>query len=220
MRWLALAVATFGAIGLGFAVASPVAAQTTAPANFYGRGAPLKAGDQVSIRVNGVTCATSTVNAALEWAVAVPITAPCAPTENVAVTVTVNGAAATLVPSAVWKVGGTPPDVANGYAMSVAGSGSTTGTTSPGSASAVSLSGSIPKTGGYGIIAVNSPGTIQQVAEATGCPTSTMALFATVGGSFLAYVPGTSIAAVNAGFLAAFPNGNMPVGTALMGKCV
>jgi len=40
-----------------------------------------------------------------------------------------------------------------------------------------------------------------------------------VGGSFVTYVPGTTIAAVNAAFLAQFPDGAVPTGTALIGKC-
>jgi hypothetical protein len=220
MRWFALAAAVIGTIGIGFVAATPAAAQSSAPANFYGKGGPLKAGDRVAILVNGVTCSTATVNASLEWAVAVAITAPCAPTEGVAVSATVNGAAATLSPAAVWKVGGTPPDIANGYAISVAGGATSTGATPTAPGTSGLLSGSVPRNGGYGIIAVNSTATVQQVAEATGCPIGTMALYATAGGTFLAYVPGTTIGAVNAAFLAAFPNGSVPSGTALLGKCV
>ena len=225
MRWFALAAVTaaavIGMLGIGLGAATPAAAQSSAPANFYGKGGPLKAGDRVAILVNGVTCGTSTVNASLEWAVAVAITAPCAPTEGVAVSATVNGGAATLSPAAVWKVGGTPPDIANGYSISGSGGATSTGSTTP-TAPGTSglLSGSVPRNGGYGIIAVNATATVQQVAEATGCPIGTMALYATTGGTFLAYVPGTTIGAVNAAFLAAFPNGSVPSGTALLGKCV
>ncbi|MFA7296341.1 MAG: hypothetical protein WC211_04025 [Dehalococcoidia bacterium] len=220
MRWFALAAAVIGTLGIGLVAATPAAAQSSAPANFYGKGGPLKAGDRVAILVNGVTCGTSTVNASLEWAVAVATSAPCAPTEGVAVSATVNGGAATLSPAAVWKVGGTPPDIANGYAISVAGGTTSTGGTPTAPGTSGLLSGSVPRNGGYGIIAVNAAATVQQVAEVTGCPIGTMALYATSGGTFLAYVPGTTIGAVNAAFLAAFPNGSVPSGTALLGKCV
>ena len=46
-----------------------------------------------------------------------------------------------------------------------------------------------------------------------------MALWATVNGNFVTYVPGTTITAVNADFLAAFPGGILPAGTPLIGKC-
>lgn len=220
MRWLALAAAVIGTLGMGLALATPAAAQSSAPANFYGKGGPLKAGDRVAVLVNGVVCGSTAVNASLEWAVAVAASAPCAPSEGVAVSVTVNGGAATLSPAAVWKVGGTPPDVANGYAVTIAGGATSTGGATPTTPVTSGLiSGSVPRNGGYGIIAVNTTAAAQQVAEATGCPIGTMALYATVGGSFLAYVPGTTIGAVNAAFLGAFPNGNVPAGTALLGKC-
>ena len=45
-----------------------------------------------------------------------------------------------------------------------------------------------------------------------------MAVYATLAGFFITYVPGTTITAVNAAFNAAFPNG-LPSGTPLTGKC-
>jgi hypothetical protein len=47
-----------------------------------------------------------------------------------------------------------------------------------------------------------------------------MALWATSGGNFVTYIPGTTIGAVNAAFLALFPGGTVPAGTAFIGKCV
>ena len=52
MRWFALAAAVIGTLGIGLAAATPAAAQSSAPANFYGKGAPLKAGDRVAILVD------------------------------------------------------------------------------------------------------------------------------------------------------------------------
>jgi hypothetical protein len=77
-------------------------------------------------------------------------------------------------------------------------------------------SGAIPAAGGFGLI-VFGGGTISQLATATKCPTATMALWATVGGRFVMYVP--SAPAVNTEFLALFPGGNIPANTAFIGKC-
>ena len=222
MRWFPLTAALVAAIAAaGVAVAPhPVSAQTSAPASFYGKGAPLVAGDKVAVLIGGATCGSATVNGLLEWSVSVSASAPCAPSDGAAVTITVNGSVATVTPNPVWKLGGLPPDVANGYKISL---GSTpaanpTGTPAAGTTSNL-ISGSIPKSGGYGIVAVLQQAKIGDVVTATGCPSSSMSLYATVGGAFVTYVPGTTIAAVNAAFLAQFPDGAVPTGTALIGKC-
>ena len=80
-------------------------------------------------------------------------------------------------------------------------------------------SGTIPATGGFGLV-VFGGGTLAQLVTATGCPAATAAIWATVSGSFVVYIPGTTISAVNAGFTANFPAGTIPVGTALVGKCL
>jgi hypothetical protein len=49
---------------------------------------------------------------------------------------------------------------------------------------------------------------------------ATMALWATRGGNFIVHVPGTTISAVNAEFLATFPGGNVPQNEPFVGKCV
>jgi PPE-repeat protein len=81
------------------------------------------------------------------------------------------------------------------------------------------ISGSIPRNGGFGLV-VFGGGTVQQLVTATGCPTATMAVWATIAGEFVVYVPGTTIGAVNAAFMAAFPGGNIPANTPFVGKCV
>src|SRR5690348_822420 len=80
----------------------------------------------------------------------------------------------------------------------------------------VILSGSIPPAGGFGLI-VFSGGTLQQLISASQCVTPTLAFWVTVSGSFVEYVPNAAVAAVNAAFLAMFPNGNVPPDTALIG---
>jgi hypothetical protein len=104
--------------------------------------------------------------------------------------------------------------MATGVVVTATGTG-----TAPAGGSGAIVSGSIPKTGGFGLV-VFGGGTVQQLVTATGCPTATMAVWATVAGNFVVYVPGTTIGAVNADFMAAFPGGNIPANTALLGKCV
>lgn len=77
--------------------------------------------------------------------------------------------------------------------------------------------GTIPKTGGFGIIVYS--GLVTSLASITGCPPATAAFWTGINGRFVPYVPGTAISAVNAEFLAAFPNNNIPPDTAIIGKC-
>ncbi|RLT27805.1 MAG: hypothetical protein DWI48_02545 [Chloroflexi bacterium] len=79
--------------------------------------------------------------------------------------------------------------------------------------------GVVPPGGGFGLI-VYTGGTVQQLVTATGCPVSTMALWSVSDGAFVIYVPGTTNSVVNASFLAAFPNGELPADTPLIAKCV
>ncbi len=92
-----------------------VRAAQVPPALFYGGG--LCAGERVEAVIAGKSCGTSTVDAAGQWSISIRTTAACAPSENAAVTFTVNGSAAAVSPSAVWKSGGLPPNVAAGYAL-------------------------------------------------------------------------------------------------------
>lgn len=92
-----------------------------------------------------------------------------------------------------------------------------TGTPVPGGTGTI-ISGAIPQGGGFGLI-VYGGGTLQQLVTATGCPVATMALWATVSGTFVTYVPGTTVSVVNAEFLATYP-GNIPANTPFVGKCV
>ena len=102
--------------------------------------------------------------------------------------------------------------------VTVPGGTSSTGTTPPATTGTGSVSsGSIPAAGGFGLIVAS--GNITAVVTASGCPAASMALWATVNGNFVTYVPGTTITAVNADFLAALPGGNLPAGTPLIGKC-
>jgi hypothetical protein len=92
---------------------------------------------------------------------------------------------------------------------------------SPGSASAQAGTityGSIPAGGGFGLI-VFGGGTLEELVTASGCPAATATFWATSGGQFIAYIPGTSVAAVNEAFIGLFPEG-IPANTPLVGRCV
>ena len=96
--------------------------------------------------------------------------------------------------------------------------GTSTGATTPPVAGAGSISsGSVPAAGGFGLIVAS--GDIKGVVTASGCPSASAAFWATVNGNFVTYVPGTTITAVNADFLAASPNGILPAATPLIAKC-
>jgi hypothetical protein len=97
--------------------ADTVSAQNP-PATVYGKG--LKAGDKVEARIGGTACGSATANAAGEWSISIPTTAPCNPTAGAAISFTLNGNAVTSTPAATWQAGGLPGDVANGYVLTAA----------------------------------------------------------------------------------------------------
>jgi hypothetical protein len=117
--------------------AGTVSAQTP-PATVYGKGLP--SGTRVEAFIGGRSCGSTTVNAAGEWSISIPTTAPCAPTAGAAITFTMNGNPATSTPAAVWQGGGLPPDVANGYVLTAGPAATATPTVAP------------PKTGGAGLM--------------------------------------------------------------------
>jgi hypothetical protein len=220
MRGIGVALAGIAIVG-AFVLAStsrPAAAQS-APASFYGRSG-VNPGDRVEASIGGRVCGANTVNSLGEWAIHVQVTSSCLPTEGAAVTFTVNGGPATIAPSAVWKVGGTPPNVANGYVLTTSSGATPTPTPlSTPVASASVLSGSIPRSGGYGLVVFTTGGDVEELVEATGCPRASMALYATLDGGFVTYVPGTTVGAVNAAFLTLFAGGRIGANTAFVGRC-
>lgn len=151
---------------------------------------------------------------------------------STACTTTVNGVASsvvaliastgTVIVSTDWNESVAAATCAAAGAKSAAvsvtvpgGTASSAPTTAP--SSATISSGSVPAAGGFGLIVAGGP--LSGLAGAA-CPSSpaTAAFWATVNGDFVTYVPGTSIAAVNAAFNTAFPNG-IPSGTPLTAKC-
>jgi hypothetical protein len=71
---------------------------------------------------------------------------------------------------------------------------------------------------GFGLF-VFAGGSNAQLTASVACTASTLAFWATnAAGEFDTYIPGASIAAVNAGWNARFPNG-IPASTPLIGRC-
>jgi hypothetical protein len=87
----------------------------------------------------------------------------------------------------------------------------------PGSTGQI-VSGSIPADGGFGLV-VFGGGTYDQLVSASQCPVARVAFWATQGGSFIVYVPATTVGAVNAPFESAFPNRAIPPSTPFLGRC-
>jgi len=155
------------------------------------------------------------------------VSTTCSTTTNGQATsvVALNAATGTVIVSTDWNETGPVASCAVGgngsqqlaASVTVPGGTSTGGTGGTQTGTCSITSGSIPAAGGFGLIVAQ--GQVSCVATATGCPVSSMALWATVNGNFVTYVPGTTISAVNADFLAAFPGGVLPPATPLIGKC-
>lgn len=79
-------------------------------------------------------------------------------------------------------------------------------------------SGAVPPGGGLGLFVYEGP--VDQLVTATKCPGDPRlpVFWAYVRGAYITYVPGASIKAVNAAFLAAFPLG-IPAATPMVGRC-
>lgn len=84
--------------------------------------------------------------------------------------------------------------------------------------SATITSGSIPASGGFGLI-VFGGGSNAQLVAAANCPLSTVSFWTSDGsGGYIAYIPGSSISAVNGAWSTRFPSG-IPAGTPLIARC-
>ncbi|RLT26911.1 MAG: hypothetical protein DWI48_04955 [Chloroflexi bacterium] len=88
-----------------------------------------------------------------------------------------------------------------------------------GQANGMIVSGRIPPFDADGGMVVFGGGTIDQLVAATGCSSSLLALWTTVGGNFVIYIPGTSNTAVNAAFMAQYPGNQISGNTPFMGRC-
>jgi hypothetical protein len=87
---------------------------------------------------------------------------------------------------------------------------------SAGSGPARITAGAVPRDGGFGLV-VFGGGSLRDLVTAVGCP-SVVTLWFASNGSFVIYVPGTSIGVVNAPFRALFP-GDISPNTALIARC-
>ena len=176
---------------------------TDAAGNPAADGTPILFNISANAGVVSVGCATSSNGEASSVAALVGATGTVIASTDWAE----SGAAATCVAAGNKSIAA-PVTVPGGTASSAP-------TTAP--SSATISSGSVPASGGFGLIVAGGP--LSGLAGAA-CPgnTATAAFWATVNGDFVTYVPGTTITAVNAAFNAAFPNG-LPSGTPLTGKC-
>jgi hypothetical protein len=80
------------------------------------------------------------------------------------------------------------------------------------------ITGSIPADGGFGLV-VFGGGAYDELVTASGCPAPQVAFWATVSGTFIVYIPATTVGAVNAPFEATFPNRTIPPYTPFVGRC-
>ena len=80
------------------------------------------------------------------------------------------------------------------------------------------VSGRIPALDADGGTIVFGRDTIAQLAAATGCPSSMLALWTTVDRMFVVYIPGTANTAVNASFMAQYANGQISGNTPFIGR--
>ncbi|MEZ4552829.1 MAG: hypothetical protein R3B59_02890 [Dehalococcoidia bacterium] len=112
----------------------------------------------------------------------------------------------------------TPASTATATTTAAATPGATATATETSTVQALT-GGTVPADGGFGL-AVYRGGAVDDLVTSTGCPVETMVLYFTVNGSFVTFIPGTSVAAVNASFLLTFPGGSLPERTGFLGKCV
>lgn len=149
-RFGLVAAAAALVLTLGLATAGSASAQVL-PAVLYGKG--LTAGQTVAASIGGKSCGSATVTAAGEWTMQIGSDNACGPTDGAAISFTVNGQAATASPAAVWKSGGTPSDIANGYKLTVSQATATATASATASATAVATATPAPpKTGNAGLL--------------------------------------------------------------------
>jgi hypothetical protein len=80
------------------------------------------------------------------------------------------------------------------------------------------VAGSIPADGSFGLI-VYGGGTYEQLITASKCPRERVVFWVTREGRFLVFVPGSTVAAPNEAFQAAFPRNTIPANTGMIGRC-
>ena len=196
------------AVASGNAITATV---TDAGGNLVADGTPIRFTMSASAGAVSTSCTTSTngvassVVALISTTGTVIVSSDWSESSGVQATCAAAGtqqlAASVAVPGGTSSVGAGPAAAA----PAAAGSGRLVG------------SGTVPQTGGSGLI-VFGGGTTDQLVTASGCAKATSSFYATVGGEFVTFVPGTTIAAVNAAFTTLYAAG-IPANTALIGKC-
>ena len=132
-------------------------------------------------------------------------------TETPTVTAT---ATTTTTATATATTTATATATATGTATATA-TATATGTPQPGTGTITT--GTVAKDG-FSLI-VWGGGTRTQLIAASACTAPTLAFWATSNGEFITYVPGTTVAAVNASFDTLFGATNIPAATPLVARC-
>ena len=178
----------------------PAVAQTPQRADLYGGG--LQEGDVVAALIRGVECGTYTVSAEDNggWYIVVESGA-CggAAVEGAVINITVNGNTADQY--VTWTDGYTPPDRANGIALTFEGSSVSADPKDPPPTATLS------RTQG---LAIFSGGSLDELEAAAlyACPGGAL-IWANEpsGNGYLSFVPNPAIAILNAAFKTAYPDG-------------
>ena len=178
----------------------PAVAQTPQQADLYGGG--LQEGDVVAALIGGVECGTHTVSAEDNggWYIVVGAGA-CggAAAEGARITITVNGNTADQF--VTWSDGYSPPDRANGIALTFAGSSVSADPEDPPPTATLS------RTRG---LAIFSGGSLDELEAAAlyACPGGvTIWANAPDGDGYLPFVPNAPIPLLNAAFRSAYADG-------------
>jgi len=129
---------------------------------------------------------------------------------------TVSGQTVTETPTVTATTTTTATATATTTATATASATATaTGTPQPGTGTITT--GTVAKNG-FSLI-VWGGGTRTQLIAASACTAPTLAFWATSNGEFITYVPGTTVAAVNASFDTLFGPTSIPVATPLVARC-
>jgi hypothetical protein len=186
-----MAVALLGRPGEAAAQAEPFTA--------YGTG--LGPGQVVRAFVDGELCATAVADAQGQWLMQISSSAPCRPSSGDVLSFTLDGQATTA--TEVWTPGGAPADVAGGIALVPVGP-------APPAAGAGTFT-PVPTAPGANL-GVWGGGSIEAVLAAV---PRAVSIWVSAGGELVGYIPGAPDF-VNAAFIARFPGGDIPAGTAML----
>lgn len=217
-----------GVFSSSVTVVSPNQIQTTTPPGVAAT-VPVLVSNPGGL-VTGVTSGFRYISIPLAIAQILPSSGPAAGGTAISITgtsfvsgatVSIGGVLATGVsvasPTQIAAI--TPPGTTGSAIVIVTNPGGTSISVASGFTYLSGAPGSAALPGqGFGLL-VFSGGSNDDLLSVTGCPASSSAYWASDGlGGFTVYVPGTSIAAVNAAWREKFPS-SIPASTPLLGKC-